>query len=188
MGQSVSDLETRRDEIAKRYGGVLFNLAQENKTLKSILKEGVRLRQYLQEESRQWSYVVNPTVSLQTQRQIMESLVVSLKLGSLMKRFLMVLCQNRRLSSLKSILEEFMAQTQSASGIVEGTLETALKLTNEEMEELQKSLKRQLGKDVFLTQDVKESLLAGVVLRMDSMMVDASLKTRLNNLRNEMKG
>lgn len=184
----MSDRETRRDEIAKRYGGVLFNLAQEMKTLPSVLKEAILLRQSIQAEPPAWSHVVNPTLPLQTQRHIVESLAASLKLRPLIKRFLMVLCQNRRLSHLNSILDEFMALTQSAEGVVVGVLESASELTKKEMEGLQKSLKVHLGKDISLTQIIKENLIAGVVLRIGSVMIDASLGTRLNNLKTAMKG
>jgi F-type H+-transporting ATPase subunit delta len=184
----VSNIEARHDEVAKRYGGALFNLAQENKTLKAVFKGVELLRHSIQKEPQAWSHVVNPTLSLQTQRHIVESLVTSLKLGPLMKRFLMVLCHNRRLSHLNSILGEFTTLTQSASGIVEGVLETASELSKKEMDALQKSLKDQLGKHISLTQVIKENLVAGVVLRIGSMMIDASLGTRLNKLKTAMKG
>ena len=184
----MSGIETRRDEIAKRYGGVLFDLAQEKKVLSSVLKEADLLRQSIQKDPHAWAQVVNPTLPLQTQRHIVESLAASLKFGHLMKRFLMVLCQNRRLSHLHSILDEFTVLTQLSEGIVEGVLETASELTKKEMDALQKSLKAQLGKDISLTQNIKENLVAGVVLRIGSMMIDASLGTRLNKLKTVMKG
>ncbi len=184
----MSHVETRRGEIAKRYGGVLFSLAQEQQTLPSVLKEAALLQHSLQKEPQAWSQVVNPTLPLQPQRHIVESLGVSLKLGSLMRRFLMVLCQNRRLSHLKPSLEEFSALTQWAEGTREGVLETASELTQKEMESLQQSLKSQLGKDISLRQEVKENLLAGVVLHLGSQMIDASLRTQLNKLRTAMKG
>ncbi|OJW51473.1 MAG: ATP synthase F1 subunit delta [Alphaproteobacteria bacterium 41-28] len=184
----MSDIEARHDEVAKRYGGVLFNLAQENKTLKSVLKEVILLRQSIQKDPHGWSQVVNPTLSLQTQRLIVESLVASLKLGPLMKRFLIVLCHNRRLSHLNSTLDEFTTLTQSAEGIIEGVLETASELSKKEMDAFQKSLKNQLGKHISLTQVIKENLIAGVVLRIGSLMIDASIGTRLNKLKTAMKG
>lgn len=184
----MSGIEARHDEVAKRYGGVLFNLAQENKTLKSVLKEVILLRRAVEKEPQAWSQVINPTLSFQTQRLIVESLVASLNLGSLMKRFLMVLCHNRRLSHLNAILDEFTTLTQSESGIVEGVLETASELSKKELDALQKSLKDQLGKHISLTQVIKENLVAGVVLRIDSMMIDASLGTQLNKLKTAMKG
>ena len=100
----------------------------------------------------------------------------------------MILCQNHRLQNLMSILDNFTLRAQGAEGIVGGVLETAMTLSNKEIEELQDSLTVQLGKKVSLQQDVKEGLIAGVILHIGSRMVDASLKTRLNKLRQVMKG
>ncbi|HUX78930.1 MAG TPA: ATP synthase F1 subunit delta [Alphaproteobacteria bacterium] len=184
----MSEVEARRDEIAQRYGSVLFDLAQEKKALSAVLKEANLLLHTIQQDPRAWSRLVNPTFSLHTQWNIVQTLAASLKLGSLMKRFLMVLCQNRRLSHLSSTLEELSFLAQSAEGIVKGTLETASELTQKELDKLQKSLKVQLGKEISLTQVIKENLVAGVVLRIGSTMIDASLETRLNKLRTAMKG
>lgn len=184
----MASLEIRRDEVAKRYGGVLFDLTRDNKTPKLVLKDVMRLEACLQKEPQAWAQVVSPILPLQTQKRIIESVVSSLKLGSLMQRFLVILCQNRRLQSLKVILEDFKIRMQYADGVMEGVIETASKLSSKEIEDMQKSLKVQFGKEVSLTQVVKENLIAGVVLRMGSIMIDASLRTRLHKLRCVMKG
>ena len=184
----MSAVETKRDEIAKRYGGVLFALSQESQSLKAILTEVTLLHRYLQEASSFWARLVSPVASLHIQHQVVEGLVSSLKLGSLLRRFLMILIQNHRLQNLMSILDNFTLRAQEAEDIVGGILETAMTLSNKEIEELQDSLTVQLGKKVVLQQNVKESLIAGVILHIGSRMVDASLKTRLNKLRQVMKG
>lgn len=184
----MSGLEARRDEIAQRYGNVLFGLAQEKKQLTPILKDVHRLHQCIQEEPRAWDQMVSPAVLFKTQAQMIQKLSKSLKLQPLMHQFLMILCENHRLQNLKSSLEEFMDQNQKAEGIVEGVLETPAVFSKEEMEALEESLKRKLGKTVSLSQEVKKSLLAGVVLRLGSLMIDASVGTQLKKLRQGMKG
>ncbi len=184
----MSNLETRRTEIAKRYGSVLFDLAQKNKNLKTILKEGSHLRRLLHEEPVGWSRLASPIIPLNKQRQMIEKIASSLKLSPLMKRFLLVVCQNRRLSSLKLILEECATQAQSAKGAIEGVLETVMKLSPKEIADIQKTLKLKLGKEISLHQVINPALLGGIVMRIGSLMIDASLKTRLNKLQDVMKG
>lgn len=185
---SVTATETNRDEIAKRYGSVLFDLAQESKSTPKILKEVLLLSKSLEEMGPKWSLVIRPVVSKVTQREIVEKIGKVLKLGTLMKRFLEILCQNRRLHSLHPILTNFIRRTELSEGAVEGVLETASELSQKQLNDLVKSLKVQMGKDVTLTQNVRGDLLAGVVLRMDSTMIDASLKSRLMKIRYGMKG
>jgi F-type H+-transporting ATPase subunit delta len=179
--------ETKQDEVAERYGGVLFDLAQKEKALKRISKEATLLLQCLSGEPHAWTQVVNPTVSSQTQYKILKNLGKSLKWGPLMDSFLRVLCLNRRLPSLESILNYYIVLSQLDEGIQTGVLETATKLSQKDITSLQDALKHQLGKDISLRQELKENLIGGVVLRMGSFMIDASLKTVLNKLRQAMK-
>jgi F-type H+-transporting ATPase subunit delta len=184
----VANVEEKQREVAKRYGHVLFDLAQEKKSVKTVLKDGERLRRCLREEPLAWSHLTSPTIPRQTQGHMVESLASSLKLGRLMRQFLIILCQNRRLQSLQVILDDFFAQEQAASGMREGVLETAVELSTRDIEALQKSLKAHMGQDISLRQEVKESLLGGVVLRLGSLMIDASIATQLMKLRQVMKG
>lgn len=184
----MSGIKERPDKIAIRYGGVLFDLALKNNDFEASLKDLNRLRQCIEKEPFDWLRVVSPSLPLYTQRRIIESLLSSLKLGNLMSRFVMILCQNRRLSHLNLILEDFLERTKRGKGIVEGVLETPLELPKKDIEELEKSLKSQLGKTIHLHQEIKEDLLGGVVLRIESLMIDASTRTHLNKLKTAMKG
>jgi F-type H+-transporting ATPase subunit delta len=184
----VLGIKGRPDKIAMRYGGVLFDLAIKNNALKDSLKDLKELSQCIEKEPFDWLRVVSPSLPLYTQRKIIESLVSSLKLGNPMSRFLMILCQNRRLSHLNLILEDFLERTKRAEGILEGVLETTFELPNKDIEELEKSLKSQLKKTILLHQEINENLLGGVVLRIGSLMVDRSTRTHLNKLKTAMKG
>lgn len=181
-------MKARPDKIARRYGNVLFDLAQENNELKAVLKDQSRMLQCIDLEPREWGQVVSPSLPLYTQRRIIGSLLTALKVGPLMQHFVKVLCENRRLPHLKGIFDEFLVCTQRAEGLLEGLLETAVALSPTEIEELQKSLTSQLGKNIHLHQEIKEGLLGGVVLRMGSLMIDGSMKTQLNRLKTVMKG
>jgi F-type H+-transporting ATPase subunit delta len=184
----VSDIKDRPNKIARRYGGVLFELAHENKALKDVLQDLNLLRNCIEAEPVEWLRVASPSLPLYTQRKVMESLMHSLKLRKIMKDFLMVLCQNRRLPDVNPIFDEFLERVKRAEGIMDGVLETSLELSDKEMKDLHNSLTSQLGKKIHLHQEINENLLGGVVLRIGSLMIDRSTRTRLNKLKTAMKG
>jgi F-type H+-transporting ATPase subunit delta len=96
---------------------------------------------------------------------------------------MLVLCKNRRLQNLKLILDDFVIRSQVAEGLVKGVIETSLELTKIQQQDLEKNLEEHLGKKISLTQVIKEDLIAGVVLHLGSLMIDASIGMRLNKLR-----
>lgn len=184
----MANLEIKGYEIAKRYGGVLFDLVQEKKQVKPTLKEIALLQKSLEKDHHAWAGIMSPVLSLQTQRKIIKDVASCLKLSPLMTCFLLVLCENRRLPNLRLILENVVHCSQVEEGLLKGELETSQKLTQNEQLGLEKSLGKQLGKKISLTQVIKDDLIAGVVLRLGSLMIDASLRAQLNQLRLEMKG
>jgi len=184
----VSGIKTRQNKITRHYGRVLFDLAQKQNTVKNVLDDLNRLSKCIEAEPREWSRVVSPFLPLHTQRKLIASLVSSLKLGILTSQFIITLCKNRRLPYLSLISEEFFECSQKAKGFMEGILETTTPLSPKEVEKLQNTLKSQLGKNILLHQEPKESLLGGIVLRIGSLMIDASTRTQLNKLRVTMKG
>lgn len=181
-------MKARPDKVARRYGSVLFDLASENNEVKVVLKDIGRLRQCIDAAPRDWVRVASPSLPLYTQRKIINGLLKALKLGALMNHFVTVLCENRRLPHLKEILDEFFICVQRSEGIMEGTLETAIELSPKEINEIQKTLKSQLGKTIHLHQESKEDLLGGIILRVGSLMIDRSVRTQLNKLKTAMKG
>src|SRR5258708_404580 len=132
-------MKTRPDKIARRYGGVLFALAQKNNDLKVVLKGLSQLQACIAAEPLEWSRVVSPSLPLYTQRKIIESLLSSLKLGDLLSHFLMTLCLNRRLPHLSLVLEEVFERSKKAGGIVDGILETPIELSDKDIKDLQKA-------------------------------------------------
>lgn len=181
-------LEVKRDEIARRYGNVLLSLAEDKKSVATLQEDVQRLYSEIMKAPAVWAQGVSPIIPLKTQRGIVDKLSSSLKLGVLLSSFLKVICQHRRLKNLTSILEEFIVQSQIAEGVVKGVVETAVELPEKKVKELQQTLKKMLNKDVVLHQDVKESLLGGVIVRIGSVMIDSSMQTQLKKLQSSMKG
>ncbi len=174
----------KQNPVATRYGSVLFDLIKNEKEKKDALQ----LLMALKGATREWGCVINPTVSLQKQTEILDQLGKHLKLGDLLIHFLKVVCQNRRLQDLISMLEDFEERCKAASGNMEGSVETTTPLTPKEIKNLELSLQQWLGKQVTLHQTPNKTLLGGLIVNIASFRIDGSTQTRLANLHHVMKG
>ena len=65
---------------------------------------------------------------------------------------------------------------------------SAFPLEDRQVAALKSNLKARLGRDVAIDAKVDPSLLGGLIVRHGSQMIDASIKTKLNNLALAMKG
>ncbi len=183
----MSQGENKQNEIAKRYGAVLFELASERNLSEQVLKDVRQLLKCLHQDQRAWSFVSSPVVSSEIQFEVIKKLSLSLKTNQLTSQFLTTVGRNHRLAHLSEMLEEYIVCCKGAIGIMEGTLETAAPLPTQALNKIQAALTKRLGKEVVLQPQVNKALLGGVVLRLGSFMVDASLETRLNKLRDMLK-
>lgn len=181
----MSEMELGQNTIAQRYGGVLHSLAQENDSLADTIRDVSRLHECLAQEPREWAQITSPTTPIKLQYQLTTRLATSLGLSELITQFLKVICHNRRLDALSSILENFKNRYRES---LEGVVDTATPLTQSDINHLQKILKPYFGTPVTLQQRLQENLLGGIILRVGNLMIDASLKTKLNKLHQKIKG
>jgi F-type H+-transporting ATPase subunit delta len=183
----VSQGENKQNEIAKRYGGVLFELASERDLVEHVLKDVHRLLKCLHQDRRAWSFISSPIASPEVQLEVLKKLNLSLETTELTSQFLTTVGRNHRLAHLAEMLEEYIVRCKGALGVMEGVLETAVALPAQALDKIQKVLTKRLGKEVVLQTQINKALLGGVTLRLGSLMVDASLETRLNKLRDMLK-
>jgi F-type H+-transporting ATPase subunit delta len=71
---------------------------------------------------------------------------------------------------------------------VRATATTAVELLSEDQDSLVRSLTRQLGREIRLSADVDPAIIGGLVLRLGDHVIDASLASRLQQLRRKLAG
>ena len=80
----------------------------------------------------------------------------------------------------------FDAMAKDELNIVPVTAHVADELSVDEVADLQKTLEESIGKDTELDLKVDPSLLGGIKLRIENMYLDASIKTKMDNLRRDL--
>ncbi len=98
------------------------------------------------------------------------------------KNLIALLAQNGRLSALPSIATTFESLKQEAEGKIEVVVRTAQKLTAKQQSAMAKSLAKKLGKEINITTEIDETLMAGAIIRAGDMVIDGSAKGRLDKL------
>ena len=90
------------------------------------------------------------------------------------------------MSELGEINEKFDQVLDERNGIVSAEVTSARPLGEAEKSELQASLAKMTGKQVKLNYNTDENIIGGVVTRIGSVVYDGSVKTQLENLRQEL--
>lgn len=93
-----------------------------------------------------------------------------------------LLAENGRLELLPDLARQFEALRAEAEGRVEATVRSASKLTRKQEQAIAAALKRRLEREVTLQCEVDESLLGGAIIRAGDLVIDGSLRGRLERL------
>ena len=103
-----------------------------------------------------------------------------------LKNFLQTLVKHKRTGSLASIATVFHEEREAAAGIVPAEITTAVALSEDMTTRVKAALERATGKKVRLTSTIDPALLGGAVTRLGSTVLDGSLRSQLQQLRDKM--
>jgi F-type H+-transporting ATPase subunit delta len=104
----------------------------------------------------------------------------------LVRNFLLVIVEKGRAAELQSIHDEFAALVAADERRLEVELTTAYELSDADAREILGQIEKASGRTVDATRKVDPHLIGGFVLQVGSMRVDASVRGRLQRLRQEL--
>ncbi len=174
--------------MATRYATALFELAEESNVLDKVADDLATVERLTEESSDLRQVLRSPIVSRDRQAAAVTALAGPAGIGDIVAKFLGVLAQNRRLFALPAITAAYRSRLAAARGEVTAEVTSAVPLDEQQLEAVKGAVSRYAGKAVSLTADVDPSLLGGLVVRIGSRMVDASLRTKLQQLELVMRG
>jgi F-type H+-transporting ATPase subunit delta len=96
--------------------------------------------------------------------------------------FLKLLLEYRRVAVLPEIAEHFEAMKAVVENVVEVTVTSATAISKKQQDTISKALRERLGRDVNIETQVDENLIGGAVIRAGDVVIDGSLRARLEGL------
>ena len=174
-------------EISRRYVTALFELAKAAKQQTKIAKEVETLANAFNTSEVFRRIATSPIAERSKQVEAAEALAKKLKLTPIARNFLIVVARNGRLGLLPAMADAYNEQVESEAGEIKATVITAAKLEAADAKTIANDLSKKTGKKVTLEQQVDESIIGGLVIRIGSKMYDLSVKSQLNKIKKELK-
>ena len=174
--------------MAGRYANALFELAREQDALDQVAEDLQGLRALLAESDDLRRLIRSPVISREEQGRAITAVSERAGFGQLTIRFLGLLAHKRRLFALPAMIAAFDAMLAAHKGEVSAEVVSAVALSDEQTAEVRRQLAASVGQEVTLATAVDPRLLGGLVVRLGSRMIDASLRTKLRQLELAMRG
>jgi F-type H+-transporting ATPase subunit delta len=177
-----------RGGLTDRYAAALYALASERNALDETVDQMAALGRLIDQNADLRRLLASPLVDLQTAQKALRAVLTDQGFGKLMEDFVGVVAANRRLASLRAIVNSFAALVAEKRGVVVADVATAHPLTEVQEQQLRARLIESGFSRVEIIKHVDPSLLGGLVLRIGARLFDSSLKSRLQRLQYAMKG
>lgn len=173
---------------ASRYATALFELAVEQGALDQVEGDLASLERAIEESPDLGRLIRSPIVAREGQARAMAAIADRLGTGELVGKFLGVLASQRRLEVLPAFIAEFRRRLALHRGEETAQVTSAVPLDEAQLESVRGAVASYAGRPVQLSASVDAGLIGGLVVRIGSRMIDASLKTKLQNLELSMRG
>lgn len=168
---------------ARRYARAVFDLAQEDGQAGEWGRRLVSLRELLSDQEVA-AVLTNPTIPTEERMALISDAprVFDDETTNLAR----LLIESNRVSEVDAIEEEFERLADEAAGRVRAIVTTAIPLSTADRDRVVEQLSQRLGKEISIQLVVDKSILGGLKLQYGDRLVDASVATRLQQLRRRL--
>jgi F-type H+-transporting ATPase subunit delta len=177
-----------RASLAGRYASALFDLARDERQIDAVGRSLEALNQALVDSREFNKLVTSPLVSREEAGKAYAALAPRLGLDPITTNFLGVLARNGRKKELRSVIRAFRRLAAEHRGETSADVITARPLNDDQIAALKAQLRARAGRDVAIDAQVDPNILGGIVVKLGSQQIDASIRTKLNRLAQVMKG
>jgi F-type H+-transporting ATPase subunit delta len=174
-----------KSTIARPYAKALFELALEQKNLDAWSEVLARAAAVVRDQ-RVRALLTSPHVTPDQLAELVTSIVGG-KIDDDGRNFIHVLAQNRRLGFLPEIAAIYERLKAEEENTVDVTVTSAIALDAALQGKFAAALKQRLQRDVRLQCETDPNLLGGAIVRADDLVIDGSLRGRLERLGAELK-
>jgi len=169
-------------DAAAKYGRALFEQAKETNELDQIHEEVLELGKVF-ESVPELAHALTDTRLDYQQKGIVFSQLTE-KASPMMKSFLNIIFENRRMDIMSFIVEDFIKRYNDHQGIIKGLVTSAVPLSDGQKEKIGHLVAEKFGFDqIEFDEKVDESIVGGVIVEAQNRIIDGSVKTQMTKLR-----
>ena len=167
--------------IARRYAKALINLAE--KDLENTGKSLTALADVFSNSTELSEVLSDTKVSSQIKQNVLKKILKKIKVSKLVDTFIRYLLAKRRIVLLPNIERAFNLFLQEKLGRIEAGITVAQEISEVTVGKLEKTISRYSGKEVTVNITIDPAIIGGIVTRIGSVVIDGSIHTQLNQIR-----
>jgi len=172
------------EEIATVYGRSLFDVAKEQGKLDEVREQLGELADVLSGNRELQIFFFSPYFSSEEKEKGLDKAVTGAE--AILINFLKLLIEKHRMPALFRIRRVYQGLWQEENQLLPVHITSAVELDKSTVKQLGDKIGEQTGRKVELSSEVEPDILGGIVVRVGNSIIDASIRSRLEQLRRQV--
>lgn len=168
---------------AVRYAKATLDLAQENKALDVLEKDMRSIAQTISESKELAEFLNSPVINSSDKKNVLSEIFKDS--SQITIGLINTLADNKRIGLLHGVAQKYIILNEDLKGQGVAFVTTAIPLTVDLEKKILQKVVDLTGKKVEVKNTVDEKLLGGFILRVGDLQYDASIASKLSNLKRE---
>lgn len=175
-------------EHAKRFARSLLEIGIEETLAERFLSDLENFTEVLESNQDFSVFLLNPMYSLEERRSLLEKVGAEIGSTTAVVKFMWVVVSTRSVKLLGDIVAAYTKLLDEKAGRLRAVVESPFDLDASTLSEIEGKLSEATGKEVVVTAEKREELIGGLVVRLDNLMIDGSLMTQLEQMKDKILG
>jgi len=172
--------------VARRYARALYQAAEAAEAVDQVGQDLASVVGAVWGDDRAWEFFRSDRVPAPAKKELIRELAAR-GVHPLTRNLLLLVVDKRREEHLGGIERAYAALRDRARGISEAEVRTAVDLGPDERRHIEQTLAARLDRPVRVSFTVDPSLVGGLQIKVDDKLIDASLRSRLERLRDHLR-
>lgn len=173
-------------KVAKRYAQGLLDFTNESGQTAAVFSEMKDVVKIMAESKDLNKFFLTPYIDAKKKIEVANEIFKGLSASS--QNLIRLVIKHGRESQLKNIAQEFINKVEDINGVQRVTLTTATQLSKENIDQILRSTNLVNANSNFdLKLIINQDILGGYILRVGDQQVDASVKTKLNQVKKDFQ-
>lgn len=171
--------------ISTTYSTALFDVCVEENKVDEFMNEVGFINETLKNNDEFFEILKTPRININEKKKIIDN-VFGDKVNKEIINFIKILIDKRRIGYIIDIANEFERMACEYKGIVKAKAYSSISLSSEQIIKLEKKLSEQSGKTVEIENIIDNSLLGGIMIKFNDVVIDGTLMGKLKSLENNL--
>lgn len=173
-------------KVAKRYAQGLLDFTNESGQTATVFSEMKDVAKIMSVSEDLNKFFLTPYIDAKKKIEVANEIFKSLSLSS--QNLIRLVIRQGRESQLKNIAQEYINKVEDINGVQRAVLTTATQLSNANIEEILRSSNLvNMSSNFDLKVNIRPEILGGYILRVGDQQIDASVKTKLNQVKKDFQ-